>query len=196
MIIFSPYPNKQQQQQPSHSTPFKLFLCCSGMTRLAPSRVVIYLWHHSKEFIYYHNHHLQKQCVDMAPHSLEQMSQTFTTIYSVTIHFYSLCWYPNYAPFVDAIISFHLTWRTHMPHHWSCSHVHVRVWSHQIWALMYDTRCRTWTQVYSCTQTCPLSTCDGMYHLCARSHCVAHATSPITFVCVRAGTIPSFNHHQ
>ena len=34
----------------------------------------------------------------MAPHSLEKMSQTFTTIHSVTIRLYSLRRYPNYAP--------------------------------------------------------------------------------------------------
>ena len=79
-------------------TPLELLLCCSGAARLAPSRVVIYLWHHSKIFIHYHNHHPQKQRTDMAPRSLEKMSQTFTTIHSVTIHLYSLRRYPNYAP--------------------------------------------------------------------------------------------------
>ena len=31
-------------------------------------------------FIHYHNHHLQKQCTDMAPRVLEQMSQTVTPL--------------------------------------------------------------------------------------------------------------------
>jgi hypothetical protein len=83
-----------------------------------------------------------------------------------------------------------------MPRHRSHSHVCVRVRSRQTRALVYDTRRRTRTQVYSRARTRPLSTRDGMYRRHALSHCVAHAMSQITFVCVHAGTIPSFNHHQ
>src|ERR1700683_1071377 len=78
--------------------PLESLLCCSGAARLAPSRVVIYLWPHSKIFIHYHNRHPQKQRADMAPRSLEKMSQTFTTTHSVTIRLYSLRRYPNYTP--------------------------------------------------------------------------------------------------
>ena len=141
-----------------------------------------------------------KQHVDMAPRVLKQMSQTFTTIHSVTICLPFLRRYPNYAhprsstPLYLFIslgrCTCHVTDRIRMymceydpiKHEPSCMTPDVALALEFILVLE--------PVPYQLTMACTV-----FVLILTVSHMPCHM-SPITFVCVRAGTIPSFNHHQ
>src|SRR6202050_5329459 len=80
--------NSQNNNNNNNNNHPHLLLCCSGAARLAPFCIGKSSMASVKHLIiYYHNHYPQKQCMDMAPHVLEQMSQTVTTPHPFTTRF-------------------------------------------------------------------------------------------------------------
>ena len=126
LISNSKYTKQQQQQQPSLPPPqiVALLFRCGQTGPLSRHQLPTASFkHHS--ISYCQNYHPQKQCADVAPCKLEQMSQTVTIpIHSLPIFSLSIV-YLNLIHPLSSTLYLHFTWHLLVCIHMHMTDVHV-----------------------------------------------------------------------